>query len=254
MKKRIIAGVTASAALLVATVAGCSGGLGGTTTIRVPAPVTVTATPTPAKSAPVTKTATPAPVNVNQNNYNNAGGGGGAGGGAGGGSGGSNGGSNGGSGGNGSNGGGGGGGGGGASGDQCGFVKIPVPCTSTPTPAAATPTSGNCGCAAPTDFAWNLMQTYYGYLGGGEFQQAWNMQTPAFQAANGGYASWAAGYAHTGMNHVYLISEPNPNTVNLSLVARDTTTQEFQTFDCTYTVDTSSSLIQTGSCTLVSTQ
>ena len=92
------------------------------------------------------------------------------------------------------------------------------------------------------------MQEYYNDLDLSGFQAAWNMQAPSFQAANGGYASWVAGYAHTGMNHIYEVSESG-DTVNLTLVARDTTTQEFQDFSCVYTVDTTSGLITAGSCT-----
>ena len=92
------------------------------------------------------------------------------------------------------------------------------------------------------------MSEYYNYLDLGNFQAAWNMQGASFQAANDGYDNWAAGYATTGMNHVYEVSESG-DTVNLTLVARDTATQEFQDFSCVYTVDTTSGLITAGSCT-----
>jgi len=92
------------------------------------------------------------------------------------------------------------------------------------------------------------MSEYYNYLNQSDFQAAWNMQGPSFQAANGGYNNWVAGYAHTGMNTLTEDSESG-DTVNVSLVARDTTTQEFQDFSCVYTVDTTSGLITAGSCT-----
>jgi hypothetical protein len=70
------------------------------------------------------------------------------------------------------------------------------------------------------------------------------MQSPSFQAANGGYDKWVAGYSGTSSQNLTEISESGSKVdVNLQAIRTDGETQYFTGW---YTIDQTSGLITAG--------
>jgi hypothetical protein len=120
--------------------------------------------------------------------------------------------------------------------------------TKTVTPAAApAPAPVSVGQAGDP---WSVISEYYADIESGDYIDAWNQQSPGFQAANGSFASWEAGYQYTGAQSISENWESG-GTVSISLSAVDNNAMDDPTqyFSCEYTVNTSSGLITGGSCT-----
>jgi hypothetical protein len=118
-------------------------------------------------------------------------------------------------------------------------------------PVAAQTSAPSCGCGEPVAGGaaaydpWTVVSEYYGDMDADAYSEAWNMQGPSFQAANGGYDHWVAGYANTSSQSVSEVSESG-GTVYVYLSAVNSGVS--QVFNCEYVVDTLSGLITSGSC------
>jgi hypothetical protein len=106
-------------------------------------------------------------------------------------------------------------------------------------------TSGESGAQADP---WTVVDEYYNYIDGGDYSDAWNLQSPGFQASNGSYAGWSSGYADSASGTVSEDSESG-DTVSVNISAVDTATGNTQYFTCSHTVDLTSGLITSGACT-----
>jgi hypothetical protein len=73
--------------------------------------------------------------------------------------------------------------------------------------------------AAPAD-PWAVVSEYYGLIESGNYQAAWNLQSPAFQGTQSNYSTWVNGYACTGTQTLSEISESG-DTVYVNLAAVD---------------------------------
>jgi hypothetical protein len=67
---------------------------------------------------------------------------------------------------------------------------------------------------------WTAVQTYYNYVNEADYSAAWNMLSPAFQAANneGNYSNFVAGYEGHNQAHVAESSESG-DMVNVTLTS-----------------------------------
>jgi hypothetical protein len=72
--------------------------------------------------------------------------------------------------------------------------------------------------------------------------------SPAFQADQGSYDNWVAGYANTGSTSI-TEDDTYGDSVEITISAVDTATGETQTFDGSYVVD--NGLVTSGSATQV---
>jgi hypothetical protein len=116
-----------------------------------------------------------------------------------------------------------------------------------PAPAAPAPPAGPPGADTTP---WAVVSAFYGYLENGDYTDAWNLMSPSFQADQGSYDSWVAGYANTGSTSI-TEDDTYGDSVEITISAVDTATGETQTFDASYTVDTTEGLIASGSATQV---
>ena len=114
------------------------------------------------------------------------------------------------------------------------------PAPAAPAPPAAPP-------AAVTD-PWAVVSAFYGDLEDQDYADAWSLMSPSFQADQGSYDSWVAGYANTGSTSI-TEADTYDDSVEITISAVDTATGETQTFDGSYTVD--NGLITSGSATQV---
>jgi hypothetical protein len=118
-------------------------------------------------------------------------------------------------------------------------------------PAVASSTAPAAPPSAPASQAlydpWTVVSQYFADIETGNYLSAWNMQSPSFQAANGGYDKWVAGYSGTSSQNLTEISESGSTVdVNLQAIRTDGETQYFTGW---YTIDQTSGLIITGSFT-----
>jgi hypothetical protein len=118
-------------------------------------------------------------------------------------------------------------------------------------PAVASSTAPAAPPSAPASQAlydpWTVVSQYFADIETGNYLSAWNMQSPSFQAANGGYDKWVAGYSGTSSQNLTEISESGSTVdVNLQAIRTDGETQYFTGW---YTIDQTSGLITTGSFT-----
>lgn len=130
---------------------------------------------------------------------------------------------------------------------------MPGSAAAAPASAAApaqqsTPPAGTSGESGAQADPWTVVDEYYNYIDGGDYSDAWNLQSPGYQANNGSYAVWSAGYADSASGTVSKDSESG-DTVSLNISSVDTATGNTQYFTCSYTVDLTSGLITSGACT-----
>lgn len=100
---------------------------------------------------------------------------------------------------------------------QAAVTKTATP-TITPTPTPTTPaptkvivrhrTKTVYVPAAPvqTD-PWAVVSEYYGDVSSGDYASGWNLLGPSFQARQGSYQNWVAGYDGTGAQQVQEVGE-----------------------------------------------
>ena len=96
---------------------------------------------------------------------------------------------------------------------------------------------------------WAVVSAYYGAVESQDYTEAWNLYSPEFQATQGSYDSWVAGYANTGDTDLQESGESGA-TVYITVNAVDLATGSVQTYAGTYTVD--GGLIASASMTLTS--
>jgi len=99
-----------------------------------------------------------------------------------------------------------------------------TPAPATPSPAPAAPPT-----APVQSDPWAIVSEYYGDVTSGDYADAWNLLGPSMQAAQGGYASFTAGYSGTGSQNVYEVGESGDQvTYYLQSVNPDGTVQWYE--------------------------
>jgi hypothetical protein len=63
---------------------------------------------------------------------------------------------------------------------------------------------------------WQVVYFYYAYVNAGDYPDAWALMSPGWQATEGGYDRWEAGYAGANNGHVSEIS-PQGDIVNVAV-------------------------------------
>jgi hypothetical protein len=126
--------------------------------------------------------------------------------------------------------------------------NTPATAPNTPVTAPSTPaTSGESGAQADP---WTVVSQYYGDIESQNYAGAWALQSPGYQASNGSFTGWSAGYANMGASSISENSESGDTvSVDLSAVDNNAMDDPTQYFTCSYTVDLTSGLITSGACT-----